>query len=75
MPKLKPVRERAARALCKLEGHEPNITMEGAPMWCSFLPEVDAVLRAALKPECWEALKASPDELDVEHLQKPLNTL
>jgi hypothetical protein len=49
--------------------------MEGAPMWCSFLPEVDAVLRAALKPECWEALKDAPDELDAEHLQKPLNTL
>ena len=75
MPKVKPVRERAARALCKLEGLEPNITMEGAPMWCSFLPEVDAVLRAALKPECWDALKDAPDELEAEHLQKPLNTL
>ncbi len=31
MPKVKPVRERAARALCKLEGLEPNITMEGRP--------------------------------------------
>jgi hypothetical protein len=75
MPKVKPVRERAACDLCRLEGLEPNITMEGAPKWCSFLPEVDAVLRAALKPECWEALKDAPDELDAEHLQKPLNTL
>jgi len=73
MPKLKPIRERAARALCKLEGLEPNITMEGAPMWRSFLPEVDAVLKAALRPECWEALTDAPEHLGAEQLQKPLN--
>lgn len=75
MPKLKPVRERAARALCISQGHAPNIKMDGAPMWRSFLEEVDVVLKAALKPECWAALKDAPDELDAEHLQKPLNTL
>lgn len=75
MPKLKPIRERAARALCKLEGLEPNITMEGAPMWRSFLPEVDAVLKASLKPECWEALTDAPEELNIVHLQKPYNDL
>lgn len=75
MPKLKPVRERAARALCKLEGLEPNITMEGSPMWRSFLPEVDTVLKAALQPECWDALKDTPEELGVAHLRPPLNDL
>ncbi|UWS78529.1 hypothetical protein N1037_14770 [Phaeobacter sp. G2] len=75
MRKPKSVRERAARALCMSQGHEPNITMDGAPMWHSFLEEVDVVLKAVLKPECWEALKDAPDELDAEHLQKPLNIL
>ncbi|MGR3622434.1 hypothetical protein [Pseudophaeobacter sp.] len=75
MAKLKPIRERAARALCKLEGLEPDITMEGAPMWRSFLPEVDAVLTAALRPECWDALRDASDGLEAEHLQRPLNKL
>lgn len=71
MPKLKSIRERAARALCKLQGFEPNITIEGAPMWVSFLPEVDAVLQAALRPDCWEAIKDAPEHLGTEHLQTP----
>ena len=75
MPKLKPIRERSARALCKLQGFEPNITMDGKPMWVSFLPEVDAVLRAALRPECWEALTDAPEHLGAEQLQKPLNAV
>lgn len=41
-------REEAARALCRLEGHPPDIKFEGAPMWRSYLPQVDAVLKAAL---------------------------
>lgn len=53
-------RERAARALCKLDGHPPDIKLDGQPMWKSYLPEVDAVLRAALSAEQLEAL--SQDE-------------
>lgn len=43
-------RERAARALCKLAGNPENTTLEGRPMWESYLPEVDAVLAAVLRP-------------------------
>lgn len=74
-PELKPAREHAARALCKLEGLEQNIPMDGKPMWVSFLPEVGAVLRAALRPECWKALADAPEHLGAEQLQKPLNDL
>lgn len=44
-------RERAARALCRLDGHPEDIRFEGRPMWESYLPQVDAVLEAALSPE------------------------
>jgi hypothetical protein len=49
-------RERAARALCNLDGHAPDIQFEGAPMWKSYLPQVDAVLRVALGDETWAAM-------------------
>ncbi len=52
----KPPRERAARALCNLDGHPPDIQFEGAPMWRSYLPQVDDVLRVALGDEAWEAM-------------------
>lgn len=55
----KPPRERAARALCNLDGHPPDITFEGAPMWVSYLPQVDTVLRVALGDEAWEAMVKS----------------
>ena len=41
-------RERAARALCRFNNVPDNTQFEGRPMWESFLPEVDAVLEAAL---------------------------
>ncbi|WP_223478551.1 ArsR family transcriptional regulator [Oricola indica] len=41
-------REIAARALCRMDGHPENIQFEGRPMWASYLPQVDAVLMAAL---------------------------
>lgn len=44
-------RERAARALCRFNDVPENIQFEGRPMWESFLPEMDAVLEAALGPE------------------------
>jgi len=36
--------ERAARALCKFDGHAENIRFEGAPMWQSYVPQVRALL-------------------------------
>lgn len=52
----KPPREQAARALCKLEGHPPDISFEGGPMWASYLPQVDAVLRVVLGDVAWQAM-------------------
>ena len=38
--------ERAARALCKFDGHAENIRFEGAPMWQSYVPQARALLGA-----------------------------
>ena len=56
--KLRPPRERAARALCSLDGHAENSQFEGRPMWQCYLPDVDVVLEAALSPEEWARLRA-----------------
>jgi hypothetical protein len=56
MRKPKPIRERAARALCDLHGLAADTKMEGAPMWQSYLPEVDAVLQAVVSKESWESV-------------------
>lgn len=50
-------RERAARALCRLDGHPENTMFEGKPMWMSYLDQVDAVLKAALTLEEWERIR------------------
>ena len=42
--------ERAARALCEAQGHPCDTSFEGAPMWRSFLPEVEVVLAAIADP-------------------------
>lgn len=42
--------ERAARALCELDGNPPNATMEGKPLWRDYVPEVRAVLTAIREP-------------------------
>lgn len=39
-------RELAARALCRHDGHAEDIKFEGRPMWESYLPAADAVLKA-----------------------------
>ena len=52
-PEIRSPRERAARALCELQGHPPDIKMAGRPMWMSYLEEVDTVLKAALSDEEW----------------------
>ena len=41
--------ERAARALCRLDGHPEMATMDGQPLWRDYLPEVRAVLEAVGK--------------------------
>ncbi len=53
---IKSPRERAARALCKLDGNSPDVTFLGRPMWTSYLPEVDAVLRSVLGENSWTAM-------------------
>ncbi|MBP2508145.1 hypothetical protein J2855_001780 [Agrobacterium tumefaciens] len=50
-------RERAARALARFNEVPENIPFEKRPMWESFLPEVDAVLEAALGTEELERMK------------------
>ena len=62
MRKPKPARERAARALCDLDDIPPDVTMDGEPMWVSYLPEVDAVLQAALCTEDWNRLMAAEQQ-------------
>lgn len=42
--------ERAARALCSLEGHPENIKFEGRPMWESYLPNARIVISAIREP-------------------------
>ncbi|MBN9504970.1 MAG: hypothetical protein J0I69_02995 [Altererythrobacter sp.] len=42
--------ERAARALCSLDGNPENATMEGKPLWQDYLPEARAVLEAIREP-------------------------
>ena len=55
---IKSPRERAARALCRLNRVPEDTMFEGRPMWESYLDEVDIVLKAALSPEYFEKLKA-----------------
>lgn len=50
-------RERAARALCRLEGNLDDTRFEGKPMWQSYLPAVDEVLLAALGQDEFNRLK------------------
>lgn len=42
--------ERAARALCALDGHPENAKMDGKPLWQNYLPEAQAVLQAIRDP-------------------------
>ncbi len=51
-------REKAARALCRLDGNPENSTFEGKPMWHSYLVQVDAVLKAALSDEDYQRISS-----------------
>lgn len=50
--------ERAARALCSLDGHPENATMDGKPLWQNYLPEARAAIAGA-KME-WRPIKSAP---------------
>lgn len=66
MRKPKPIRERAARALCKLNNLPADSKMEGEPIWKSYLPEVDAVLQAVVSKESWESVKDASEGKELE---------
>ncbi|WP_031304864.1 hypothetical protein [Sphingobium quisquiliarum] len=42
--------ERAARALCKLDGHSEDGVRDGEPLWESYVSQVRAVLEALHEP-------------------------
>ena len=42
--------ERAARALCQLDGHPEDGEREGKPLWRGYLPQVQAVLEGLYEP-------------------------
>lgn len=42
--------ERAARALCALDGNPENAKMDGKPLWQDYLPEARAVIEAIREP-------------------------
>ena len=43
--------ERVARALCELDGHPANATMDGKPLWHDYLPEAWAAIMALREPD------------------------
>ncbi|WP_176590716.1 hypothetical protein [Sphingobium sp. EM0848] len=57
--------ERAARALCSLEGNPENATFEGRPMWQSYLPQACAVLLAVRDPGA-EVSAAGGEQISTE---------
>lgn len=59
----KPARERAARALCRLNNTLPDITFDDLPLWRSYLPEVDAVLLEVMGFDAWQAMVESEGHL------------
>lgn len=42
--------ERAARALCRLDGYQEDEERKGRPLWQSYAPQVRAVLEAIHEP-------------------------
>ena len=62
----KPALERAARALCSLQGLPENTKFEGRPMWESFLPNARAVLQAIWEPSD-AMIAAAQDTVTINH--------
>jgi len=44
-----------------MNGLAEDTSFEGRPMWESYLPQVDAVLEAALGPGALAAIRAEPE--------------
>lgn len=72
--------ERAARALCTLDGKPEDEDFEGHPMWHSYMPQVVAVLDALHEPS--ELMKEAgseifkgynPEQSDYAHLSDAAN--
>lgn len=57
MKRVRPPRERAARALCRLSNVPENTSFNRRPMWEIFLPEMDTVLGTALGADELERMK------------------
>jgi len=67
MARTKSPRELAARALCSKYGHPENIMFEGAPLWQSYLPEVDTILKAIQWPGLAE--QKEKDQIDFDRMK------
>lgn len=63
--------ERAARALCSLDGQPENIKMDGKPMWQDYLPEVRAALQAIREPS--DAMHAAVAD-EARRVSQPIST-
>lgn len=55
--RLRSPKERIARALCRLDGHPENITMDGVAMWQSYEDDAVVVLAAIEVAPLLEVLK------------------
>ena len=42
--------ERVARALCRVDSHPENATMDGKPLWMDYIPEARAAIEAMREP-------------------------
>ena len=58
----KPPLERAARALCSLDGHPEDAKMDGKPLWQDYLPEARAVIEAIRETGRDSVAKACEDD-------------
>lgn len=52
--------ERAARALCTLDGNHEDAKIDGKPVWRNYLPGAQAALTSA-KME-WRPIKSAPQD-------------
>lgn len=62
--------ERAARALCRHDGHPESVKFEGKPMWQRYVPTARAVLTAIREPS--EAMEKAADDNQAAFLGSPV---
>lgn len=72
--------EKAARALCKAAGKDDMLSMDGAPLWRAYLPQVMTVIHAIHEPSSYmmeagaEVIRyVSPDETEFGHQNDATN--